>query len=97
VDVFAVRDRVVNQYADYVRSFFTIRESDTRRFVDDYLAAALAVVCTERSPLTDREITDLALERGLFRASGKTPPRHHVGLPLHRRPRPPRPRPGPPP
>jgi superfamily I DNA/RNA helicase len=36
VDVFALRDRVVGDYAEYVRSFLTIRDPGTRRFVDTY-------------------------------------------------------------
>jgi superfamily II DNA/RNA helicase len=39
VDVFDVRERVVGQYAEYVRGFLSIREPSTRAFVDDYLRA----------------------------------------------------------
>jgi hypothetical protein len=38
-----------------------------------FLAAALALLQAESRPLTDREITALALERVLLRMSGKTP------------------------
>jgi hypothetical protein len=37
VDVFDVRERVIGQYADYVRGFFSIREPSTRAFVNEYL------------------------------------------------------------
>jgi hypothetical protein len=34
VDVFAACDRVIDQCAKYVRNSFTIRDTETRRFVD---------------------------------------------------------------
>jgi hypothetical protein len=39
VDVFELRDRVVGDYANYVRSFLTIGNPATRGFVDGYLTA----------------------------------------------------------
>jgi len=39
LDVFKLRERVVDQYAEYVRSFYSIREPSTREFVDDFLKA----------------------------------------------------------
>ena len=39
MDVFELRDRVVGDYAEYVRSFLTIRDPGTRAFVDGYLGA----------------------------------------------------------
>jgi len=39
VDVFELRDRVVDDYAKYVRSFLTIGNPATRSFVDSYLSA----------------------------------------------------------
>src|SRR5437867_51301 len=38
-----------------------------------FLAAALAVLRAKGRTLTDREITDLAIERGLLQTRGKTP------------------------
>jgi hypothetical protein len=38
-----------------------------------YYEAALEVLRSARKPLTTREITDLALERGLLVPGGKTP------------------------
>ena len=37
MDVFDLRERVVGQYADYVRSFLTVRTPETRAFIDRYL------------------------------------------------------------
>ena len=39
MDVFELRDRVVGDYANYVRSFLTVGNPATRRFVNDYLIA----------------------------------------------------------
>lgn len=39
MDVFELRERVVDQYARYVRSFMTIRNPETRRWVEGYLAS----------------------------------------------------------
>ena len=38
-----------------------------------FLEAAEAVLRAAKRPLTAREITDIALQRGLLRTSGKTP------------------------
>jgi superfamily II DNA/RNA helicase/very-short-patch-repair endonuclease len=38
VDIFDLRERVVGQYAQYVSSFLTIRDPETRQFVDRHLA-----------------------------------------------------------
>jgi hypothetical protein len=87
VDVFADRDRVVGRYADYVRSFFTVREPDrpvrwaaisrAEAPADErsggFLQAVLPALRTEGRPLTDREITVQAFERGQLRTIGKTP------------------------
>ena len=37
MDVFKLRDDVIHDYAEYVRSFVRIREPRLRRFVDDSL------------------------------------------------------------
>lgn len=39
MDVFELRDRVVGDYAEYVRSFFDIRDARIRKLVDDELAS----------------------------------------------------------
>ncbi len=39
MDVFALRDRLVDEYQQYVSGFITIKEPRTRRFVDDVFAA----------------------------------------------------------
>lgn len=39
MDVFELRDRIVGDYSEYVRSFLTIRNPETNRFVNEYLAA----------------------------------------------------------
>lgn len=38
MDVFGLRDRVIADYARYIRSFFTIRDERILRLVDDALA-----------------------------------------------------------
>jgi hypothetical protein len=38
-----------------------------------YAEAAIAVLKLRRHPLTTREITEVALQRGLIRPTGKTP------------------------
>jgi hypothetical protein len=38
VDVFGLRDRVIADYASYIRSFFTISDEQIRRLVNDALA-----------------------------------------------------------
>ena len=37
VDAFAIRDRLVTDYADYVRSFITVRDARMRERVDEVL------------------------------------------------------------
>jgi hypothetical protein len=39
LDVFDLRERVIDQYVEYVKSFYSIREPTTREFVADYLKA----------------------------------------------------------
>lgn len=39
MDVFALRDRLIREYEEYVRGFISIREPRTFAYVDDYFAA----------------------------------------------------------
>jgi ATP-dependent helicase YprA (DUF1998 family) len=41
MDVFAIRDRIVRDYADYVRSFVRVRDERIRAHVDDELSRGL--------------------------------------------------------
>lgn len=36
MDVFDLRERVVDQYEQYVRGFLTIRDPDTRAYIDRF-------------------------------------------------------------
>ncbi|MBI2942458.1 MAG: DEAD/DEAH box helicase [Chloroflexi bacterium] len=38
MDVFALRDRLIGEYQQYVRGFVSVREPDVRRFIDQYFA-----------------------------------------------------------
>ena len=38
VDAFAIRDRLVTDYAEYVRSFITVKDRRMKEYVDDVLA-----------------------------------------------------------
>ena len=39
MDVFDLHAQIIDQYRRYVRSFFTVRDPDTRRFVDGYFSS----------------------------------------------------------
>lgn len=39
MDVFRIRDQLVDDYAQYVRSFITIRDDQIRSYVDEVLDA----------------------------------------------------------
>ena len=41
VDAFAIRDRLVRDYADYVRSFITVKDRRMEEYVDEVLGLSL--------------------------------------------------------
>lgn len=94
MDVFALRNQVVDQYAGYVRSFLAIRDPDTRGFVDAHLEAGrlwpepLVQLNPSFQPgaSVDELVADGTLHaecRRIFRR-GKTPASSGSMLRLHR-------------
>ncbi|MBX5493573.1 MAG: DEAD/DEAH box helicase, partial [Chloroflexi bacterium] len=93
MDVFDLRDRVVGEYAEYVRSFLQVRKPETRAFVDEYLGSGrlwpAPLVQLNPSFKPGASIDALVAEGVLHPACahifqrGKTPERPGTPLRLH--------------